>query len=266
MNDFKLEPRERPKKLSEMTLKVNEIFGPTIQGEGPSVGRPAMFLRLFGCPLHCKFCDTAYTWRVNDSFEHYGDEIYDPKKECHTMTFGEIYEELISKIGPYDNMPSLLVITGGEPMVQNDLRFFIEYINHPGAPHTKFDRIEIETSGFRSSTFIDYINNVHFNVSPKLESSGNPFDLRHNYVALQRFVDIGAYFKFVYTNQEDLDEIEGLIGAYGIPRNRVYLMPECIDQAGHEQRLPEVIDAAIKMDVNVAPRLHIIAWGNKRGV
>ena len=39
-----------------------EIFG-ALQGEGPSAGRPSVFIRLSRCNLACQWCDTAYTWR-----------------------------------------------------------------------------------------------------------------------------------------------------------------------------------------------------------
>ncbi len=41
-------------------LWVAEMFGPTVQGEGPSTGQHAMFIRLAGCHLSCSWCDTAY--------------------------------------------------------------------------------------------------------------------------------------------------------------------------------------------------------------
>ena len=43
-------------------LVVAEIFGPTWQGEGPSAGQVAAFVRLGLCNLTCAWCDTAYTW------------------------------------------------------------------------------------------------------------------------------------------------------------------------------------------------------------
>lgn len=42
-------------------LLVAERFGPTLQGEGPSVGQPSLFIRLSRCNLSCAFCDTPYT-------------------------------------------------------------------------------------------------------------------------------------------------------------------------------------------------------------
>ena len=47
---------------SDSGLIVSEIFGPTIQGEGPFSGRRAFFLRLGICNLRCTFCDSKFTW------------------------------------------------------------------------------------------------------------------------------------------------------------------------------------------------------------
>ncbi|MGH3922689.1 MAG: 7-carboxy-7-deazaguanine synthase QueE, partial [Pseudonocardiaceae bacterium] len=43
-------------------LLIAEQFGPTFQGEGPSVGQQALFIRLSSCNLSCSWCDTPYTW------------------------------------------------------------------------------------------------------------------------------------------------------------------------------------------------------------
>jgi len=48
--------------VSTTTLRVAELFGPTVQGEGPAAGERAAFVRLSGCPLACAWCDTPYTW------------------------------------------------------------------------------------------------------------------------------------------------------------------------------------------------------------
>src|SRR5690606_9075665 len=46
---------ERP--VAAHVLNVNEHFGPTIQGEGPSAGQLCTFLRLAGCHVKCSWCD-----------------------------------------------------------------------------------------------------------------------------------------------------------------------------------------------------------------
>jgi 7-carboxy-7-deazaguanine synthase len=41
-------------------IRISEIFGPTIQGEGPLIGRPTVFVRTAGCDYRCTWCDTLY--------------------------------------------------------------------------------------------------------------------------------------------------------------------------------------------------------------
>ena len=52
-------------------MVISEIFH-SIQGEGPTTGRPAVFVRLGMCNLQCNFCDTPYTWKPGQ--EDYSDE------------------------------------------------------------------------------------------------------------------------------------------------------------------------------------------------
>lgn len=84
-------------------LLVAETFGdarPTFQGEGPSAGTPAVFIRLSRCNLACSWCDTKYTW----DWAH-----YDPRKESARLGVTDLAEWALSL------PPGLVVITGGEP-------------------------------------------------------------------------------------------------------------------------------------------------------
>ena len=78
-------------------LRIIDVF-PTIQGEGPFSGMAAIFIRLAGCNLRCKWCDTQFE-----------DGAYD---------IG--YEEVVqNKVIPHSAKIGLVVITGGEPLLQN---------------------------------------------------------------------------------------------------------------------------------------------------
>lgn len=97
------------------TILLHSMF-PTIQGEGPFAGRPALFVRLAGCNLQCPACDTEYT---------------------SGATEWDVYE-LAERIRDYE--PHLVVITGGEPFRQN-LFLLIEGLLYRGA------KVQVETNG-----------------------------------------------------------------------------------------------------------------------
>jgi 7-carboxy-7-deazaguanine synthase len=80
-------------------LLVNEIFY-TFQGEGPDAGRPAVFVRLAKCNLRCYFCDTDF-------------------EKGTMLTAREAFERIVKILKP--DVCNLVVITGGEPLLQNIL-------------------------------------------------------------------------------------------------------------------------------------------------
>ncbi|MHC4186036.1 MAG: 7-carboxy-7-deazaguanine synthase QueE [Planctomycetota bacterium] len=80
-------------------MRISEIFY-SLQGEGTLAGVPSTFIRLAGCPLRCRWCDTKYSW----------DEA--------AGLFCTI-EKIIETV---QKLPSeFVVITGGEPMINADL-------------------------------------------------------------------------------------------------------------------------------------------------
>ena len=70
-------------------LVVSEVFGPTVQGEGPSAGRLCGFVRLGRCNLACDFCDTGYTWDW---------DRYDAAVELTEMPVGDVLAKLDSMV------------------------------------------------------------------------------------------------------------------------------------------------------------------------
>lgn len=102
------------------TFLVKDIFY-TVQGEGPYAGSPAVFIRLGGCNLRCTFCDTDFS------------------SDLEETTAEEITRRILRK----SNTCPLVVITGGEPMLQN-LPLLISQISKD-LSHIKI--VQIETAG-----------------------------------------------------------------------------------------------------------------------
>ena len=240
-----------------------EIFH-TIQGEGVSVGSPAVFIRASRCNLHCVWCDTDHTWNFEGTpWPHEKDAL--PGYSKHRKA------DATCEIEPLDAAERVMafscprtVITGGEPLLQeNAFLEMIGYIRERQPEH----QFEVETNGTRipSPAFHSAVN--QFNVSPKLSNAGMPETLRQNTEALRFFVNSPkAWFKFVVASPEDLGEIEALCSAHALPRERVLLMPEgrtCADLDRHARWLAEICrDRGFRF----CDRLHIRLWGDKRGV
>jgi 7-carboxy-7-deazaguanine synthase len=232
-----------------VNLAVNAIFGPTFQGEG-RLGDPCFFLRLWGCNLHCRFCDTPYTW---DTTGRNG-VAYSPHTESHLLEVAEVYDRLVG-LSYQSAHIKRLVISGGEPLLQQRALLSLTALLHEAGWYT-----ELETAG----TIVPIVELVkQFNVSPKLANSGNPIDLRLNPAALHALsVSNRALFKFVVCEPDDLIEIDNLVDLYHL--RPVYLMPEGTTTDALNQRGPWVAEAALQRGYCYSPRLHIELYGNAR--
>lgn len=225
-------------------LVVSEVFGPTWQGEGPSVGRIAGFVRLGRCNLACSYCDTPYSWDW---------ERYDASEELREMG----HEEILARL---DEMGvGTVVISGGEPLLQQrHLTPLLLGIRSRGW------WVEIETAGTIASELEpDLVD--QYNVSPKLANSGNPRERRYRPEVLRRFVRSGkAVFKFVACEPADLDEAQQMVDECDL--RPVYVMPEGTTAETVVARLRTLAPAVLQRGWNLTPRLHVLVWGDRRGV
>ena len=225
-------------------MKISEIFE-SIQGEGTNAGKPAIFLRTAECNLKCTWCDTKYTWDWKN---------FDYAKEVKEISIKEIRRELEQ----FSNRH--LVITGGEPLMQqDDLAELLTFLK------PKF-YVEIETNGTilpnnALSTLVD-----QWNVSPKTSNSGNPLelcDVNESYTFFSK--QKNCYFKYVVENESDILEIEKLVSKYQLDRNRLFLMPQAITKSEIISREKIVTKLAKDSKFNYSPRMHVSMWGNQRG-
>ncbi len=225
-------------------LAICEVFGPTFQGEGPSAGTRAFFLRLSGCNLDCGWCDTPYTWDWTR---------YDRTEQVRRMTVEQVLGWAL------DHDAELMVITGGEPLLQQR-----RLLPVTAALARAGWRVEIETNGTVAPDAALVETLTAFNVSPKLANSGVAERRRIRPEALARFVATGrAVFKFVVTDPGDLDEVGELVGRFGL--HPVWIMPEGTDPDTVLTRLRELAEPVLARGWNLGNRLHIVLWRDERG-
>ena len=216
-------------------MRVSELFL-SLQGEGPSAGTPAAFLRLQGCDVGCWWCDTRYAW------EREGGRELAPE-----AAFGEL-----AALGT----TPLLVVTGGEPL------------QHPGiapllaAAVERWPRVEVETSGVTPPPLRH--PRLHWNWSPKLPS------------ATPRWADTWAYSgewaaepqavaKLVVGDDPDAADALRLVAAHALPRERVLLMPQGLTEDALRERARTLADVCKREGLRLSPRLHVWLWGPRRG-
>lgn len=230
-----------------MTLPISEVFGPTIQGEGPRAGRVCWFIRFGGCNLSCSWCDTPYTW---------DNRRFNMRKELVQLTpfaIASMIPESVSEI----------VLTGGEPLIHQSKESWGRLLSDLGRPRRL---LAVETNGTIAPNRVTRHWVHHFSISPKLPNAG----LHRGHQGAQMApwppeMRQRAILKYVVENTADVELACTRADALGWPRDRVWVMPEGTDPEILLKRWPEIVEAAIAKRVNCTQRLHVLAWGNERG-
>lgn len=239
--------------LATTTPGEPEIFA-SLQGEGPSIGRPVAFVRLSRCNLACQWCDTAYTWRFTGDNRPHRDALTF-ERAANQLVLDEA--EVAARIRALGQ--DRLVITGGEPLLQGAaLARMVALLDGMS--------VEIETNGtVAPHAALDPLV-AQYNVSPKLAHSGNPADLALIPERLAAWAaDPRAWFKFVVASRDDVAEVIALVETYAMPRGRVYLMPEGTTSAVLREREAWLAPLALQHGLRMTDRLHIHLYGDTRG-
>ena len=230
-----------------------EIFA-SLQGEGPSAGRPVAFVRLSRCNLACVWCDTAYTWRFEgDNRPHRDAAAFDRMANQVVLDEAEVAARIMA-VGQ-----GRLVITGGEPLLQGAaLARMVALLEGM--------EIEIETNGsVAPHAALDPLV-TQYNVSPKLKHAGNPLESSQIPERLAEWSKKPqVWFKFVISAPHDLGEVLALIETYGIGRERVFVMPEGTSSEVLRERERWLAPLALEHGLRLTDRLHIHLYGDTRG-
>ena len=248
-------------KLAQLDHQPEIFF--SLQGEGPYCGRPSVFVRSSLCNLSCYWCDTDYTWNwKGTSHEHQRDEDtryqkYDKSEEIVEVDIPQV----VRRVRSFDC--NNLVITGGEPLLhQGDWVLLIDQLRTQQDLH-----VEAETNGTIVPTeeFDSRIN--RYNVSPKLSSSRIELRLREQADALGFFAaSPKAIFKYVIGEREELPEVIEQAKRFGIPKQRIYLMPQGTSRGEIDARLNWLAKLCLEHGFQLSDRLHVRLWGDRRGV
>jgi len=226
-------------------MVINEIFY-SIQGEGFLTGVPSVFIRLAGCPLRCRWCDTKYAWDETAGTEYNISETVQAVQQWPCK---------------------FVVITGGEPMINSDLPKLVNQLKDLGK------HITIETAGIK---FIEDLSCDLMSISPKLSNS-TPAEpklaaihegSRLDEAILRRLIDNYKYqLKFVVDSQNDLPEIRKTIKKIGnVDLSRVMLMPQANTRNELLEKAPIVAEMCKSSGFVFCQRLQIMLWNNERGI
>jgi len=249
-------------------LEINEIFGPTIQGEGKKIGTPSVFVRFGKCNMQCAGFEVEY--ETPSGIKKYSCDSY----YASDIAFRDQWqkyksaEDLILELEKI--LPSYkvdIVLTGGEPLLYwDDVEFqkFIHYYIE------KNYHITIETNGSLDIELNqEWQKKILFSLSVKLSNSGEPLSKRVNINTLTNIINFvdDCYLKFVV----DIDSLETASKEIDmilndIPKCEVYLMPMGDTAKIIDKNSLSVINLAIDKGYKYSDRLHIRVWDNKRGV
>lgn len=211
----------------------------SVDGEGPTSGQLATFIRFQGCNLRCSWCDTKYS--------------YNKENITEVLSAEEIYEYI------KQNSVINVTLTGGEPLAQENIEELLELLNTDESLS-----VHIETNGsIDIEPFKKAYENLSFIVDFKLPLSGMTSKMNINNLKAVDFKDV---YKFVIGSQEDLEKAYSIIKEYNLTeRCIVYLSPVAgsIDM----QNIVKYMKLKNLNKVRLQVQLHKIIWDSKaRGV
>ena len=209
-----------------MDLRITEIFL-SIQGESTHAGRPCAFVRLTGCPMRCRWCDSEYTFTGGERLGF--DEIF-----ARLKAFG----------------CRLVEVTGGEPLAQKNVFPFITRLCDAGY------EVLIETGGFVSTEKVDRRAKIILDV--KCPASGESG--RNHWANLERLRADTDEVKFVVADLDDWQFARRIIKEYDLENRAREVL---ISPVFGVQNLPEIAESVSRsgLQVRLNLQLHKYIWG-----
>lgn len=217
--------------MSSTILKVNEIFY-SIQGESTKAGLPCIFIRLTYCNIRCIYCDTEYAF-------------YEGKD----MTI----DEILNDIKKYNC--SLVEITGGEPLVQENVHGLMKILSDNGY------NVMLETGGSLPIENVD----KRVKVIMDLKTPYSKMEKKNRYENIS-YLKSSDEVKFVIGSREDYDWAKDKIMEYDL-LNKVeqVLFSPVFDKVENIELAKWILDDSL--NVRFQLQMHKYIWHpEERGV
>jgi 7-carboxy-7-deazaguanine synthase len=244
-----------PAVSDDTTIRVSEIFGPTIQGEGALIGVPTVFVRTGGCDYRCSWCDSMHA--VDSAYR----ETWNP------MSAEDVMAEVEQLSG---GAPLMITLSGGNPAIQP----FDPLI---AMGHALGYRFALETQGSVARNWFSALDMLV--LSPKPPSSQMQVDWDIFQACIKAGQGAETVLKIVIFDEADYLWARDVAARH--PKLPVYLQPgnhtppppeddtALVDQEGVDARMRWLVDRVMDdkwYEARVLPQLHVMLWGNKRGV
>jgi len=210
------------------TLQLTELFY-SLQGEARTVGWPTVFIRLTGCPLRCRYCDTRYAY-------HGGEAV--------------TLDDIMAQVGQYN--ARYVTVTGGEPLAQPECLTLLKSLCDAA-----YD-VSLETSGAVSIEGID--PRVSIVMDLKTPASGEE---SRNLPANLSLLQAKDQLKFVICDRNDYQWARDMLDAYDLSSRCEVLFSPSHEQLEGRQLADWVL--ADQLPVRMQLQLHKILWGNEPG-
>lgn len=214
--------------MSASRLKITEIFH-SLQGEADTVGFPTVFVRLTGCPLRCRYCDTQYAF--------YGGEWWE-------------LERIVTRVREFAT--PYVCVTGGEPLAQKGCLELLTLLCDAGL------RVSLETSGALPLGEVDA--RVVRVVDVKTPGSGEEQRNRYQELATLRSQDL---VKFVICGREDYEWSRAKLRDLTLPAGCTVLFSPSHEQLTGRELADWILED--RLPVRFQIQLHKYLWGNVPG-
>jgi 7-carboxy-7-deazaguanine synthase len=209
-------------------LRITEIFY-SLQGESTSVGVPTVFIRLTGCPLRCRYCDTTYAFSGGE------------KKPI---------AEIISQAEQYN--AQYVTVTGGEPLAQAPCLELLTNLADKGF------KVSLETSGAFDVSKVD--PRIIKVMDLKTPTSG---EHERNLYQNIEYLDTKDQVKFVIGNAEDYIWSKGIVDQYNLTDRCEVLFSPSMGQQDPARLAEQILED--RLPVRFQIQLHKLLWGDTPG-